>query len=189
MDSNREEDISWGEIIKIVIISLAIVLPIRFFIFQPVTVKGSCMEPTLLNHDYLIVDEFVYRDIHQPQRGDIIVFHYPRNPRDLFVKRVIALPGETIKIYQDKVFIKKEGGDFVPLKESYLPSNDHTTQGKEEITLNSDQYFVMGDNRRPGASWDSRYWGPLSRKYIVGRADLKLWHFPPEILYGKENKK
>ena len=174
------ENISWLQIIKIILISLAIVIPIRIFLFQPFLVDGSSMKPTLVNHDYLIVDEISYR-FHKPQRGDIVVFRYPRNPSQLFVKRIVGLPGETIKISGGNVYLKK-GNQFVLFPESFLPTGDRDTQGDEEITLNKDQYFVLGDNRHYFASYDSRNWGPLPRKNIIGKVFLRVWHFPLKTL-------
>jgi len=176
----EEQTLSWWQTIKIILIALVIVIPIRIFLFQPFLVDGSSMEPTLINHDYLIVDEISYR-FHNPRRNDIIVFRYPRNPKQLFVKRIIGLPGETIKISGGNVYLK-EDNNFVLLKEKFLPLGDRRTEGEEQITLGPSEYFVLGDNRHYLSSYDSRSWGPLSRKDIIGRVFLKLWHFPPKVL-------
>ena len=177
---NETDDISWLQIIKIIFVSLAIVIPIRIFLFQPFLVDGSSMNPTLVNHDYLIVDEISYR-FHNPRRGDIVVFRYPRNPHQLFVKRIIGLPGETIKISGGQVYLKR-GDKFIVLPENFLPQGDRDTQGDEQVKLGQNEYFVLGDNRHYFASYDSRNWGPLPRENIIGKVFLRIWHFPPKTL-------
>ncbi len=148
---------------------VVIVIPIRFFIVSPFVVDGESMHPTFENLNYLIVDELVYR-FEAPMRGDVIVFRYPNNPSIFFIKRVIGLPGETVSINHGIVTITKANGSTLPLSEPYVVNEDATYT--KDVTLGSDQYFVMGDNR-PNSS-DSRVWGPLPRKNIVGRVDLRL---------------
>ena len=156
------------EILKIVIISLAIIIPIRYFLIQPFFVNGASMEPNFLNGDYLIIDEISYR-FEAPQRGDVIIFRYPLDPSQFFIKRVIGLPGEKVKVINDSVFINGK-----PLDESkYLQGVD--TAGNVEVTLEGDEYFVLGDNRQ--ASSDSRRWGEVNEKFIIGRAWLRAWPF------------
>jgi signal peptidase I len=169
------------ELLNFALIVIFIVLPIRFFVAQPFVVVGSSMEPTFLNNDYLIVDEISYR-LNDPKRGDVIVFKYHSGieaqsgtiPNDegskFFIKRIIALPGETIDIRGGVVTIKnKENPEGFTLNETYikeLPTNAMT------VTLDEDEYFVMGDNR--SVSFDSRSWGPLGKDEIVGRAFIRL---------------
>jgi len=158
------------EILRIVILALLIVLPIRFFIFQPFIVKGASMVPNFHEGDYLIIDEISYR-FNEPKRGEVIVFKFPLNTSQRFVKRIIGLPGEIIEIKEGKVIIKKGDKNQI-LDEPYL--KDIVFNGREyEFTLKENQYFVMGDNR--DASYDSRYFGPLDKKFIVGRVILRLW--------------
>lgn len=155
------------------IISLVIILPIRYFIIQPFFVLGASMEPNFKNGDYLIINEISYR-LNKPARGDVIVFKYPNNPSQYYIKRVIGLPGEIITISDEKIVIKnKENPDGFTLKESYLPNIG--TNGNVSTTLGFDEYFVLGDNR--GASSDSRIWGPLKEKFIVGKALLRAFPF------------
>src|SRR3989339_174157 len=92
------------EVIKVVLISLAIIIPVRYFLIQPFYVKGASMEPNFFDHEYLIINEIGYR-LAKPQRGDIVVFRYPKDPRQYFIKRVIGLPGETMRIKDGKVFV------------------------------------------------------------------------------------
>ena len=127
------------------------------------------MSPTFENLDYLIIDEISYRFI-EPARGDVIVFHYPLNPSIFYIKRVIGLPGEAVSISRGIVSVKSEGGVQEALDESYVTIEDATYT--KNVALAEGEYFVMGDNR-PNSS-DSRTWGALPKKDIVGRALLRL---------------
>lgn len=161
------------EIVEIVVISLAIILPIRYFLVQPFYVKGASMEPTFDDREYLIIDELSYRMRH-PERGEVVVFRYPLDPRQFFIKRIIGLPGETVKIGGKKVFIvNAEHPDGFVLDETPYLSPDVPTNGDRSITLGPDEYFVMGDNRT--ASLDSRTFGPLPAANIVGRVWIRGW--------------
>jgi signal peptidase I len=161
------------EVVEIVVISLAIILPIRYFLVQPFYVKGASMEPTFDDREYLIIDELSYR-MRQPERGEVVVFRYPLDPRQFFIKRVIGLPGETVKVGGDKVTIVNAGHpDGFVLDESAYLSPDVLTHGERSITLGPDEYFVMGDNRT--ASLDSRTFGPLPAHEIVGRVWIRGW--------------
>jgi signal peptidase I len=160
------------ELIKIAVIAFIIVAPIRYFLFQPFIVSGESMMPNFQNGNYLIVDEISYR-FSAPQRGDVIVFNagfLPGYAGQRFIKRVIGLPGETVDVTNGQVEIIKDGKTTV-LNEKYLPA-DLKTYKDTEITLKPDQYFVMGDNRE--YSYDSRFWGVVDKKYIVGKAFLRL---------------
>jgi len=159
------------EILKIVIISLAIIIPIRYFLIQPFFVSGASMEPNFLDGDYLIIDEISYR-FRVPQRGDVVVFRYPLEPSQFFIKRIIGLPEETIRIEDGRVFVIDETGIERVLNESeYL--DDAYTGGNLSITLGADEYFVLGDNRQ--SSSDSRKWGEVRKKFIIGQAWLRAW--------------
>src|SRR4030043_2387602 len=115
------------EIIKVVIISLAIIIPVRYFLIQPFYVKGASMEPSFHDHEYLIINEITYR-INEPQRGDIIVFRYPKDPSQYYIKRVIGLPSEKIKIKDGKIFIyNSQYENGIELTEQiYLPDELET---------------------------------------------------------------
>src|SRR3989344_3794878 len=114
------------EISKIVIVALLIVIPIRYFIFQPFFVRGQSMEPNFQNGDYLIVDEISYR-LRNPERGEVVVFKYPLNPTQRYIKRIIGLPGETVKIRDGKVNVYDSNGVPQILDEaSYLPEFTNT---------------------------------------------------------------
>ena len=171
------------DVFKIVIIALAIVLPIRYFLFQPFVVKGASMEPNYHSGDYLIIDEISYR-FHTPERGDVIVFKYPYNPADRYIKRVIGLPGETVEIKGGQIYISENGKVLVVNESSYL-SKDlidawKNLEDASPVTLKEGQYFVLGDNRN--ASSDSRRWGILPGENIIGKAALQI--SLPEFLNG-----
>jgi len=163
------------EIIKVVIISLAIIIPVRYFLIQPFYVKGASMEPSFHDHEYLIINEIDYR-LNSPQRGDIVVFRYPKDPSQYFIKRIIGLPGEKIKIKDSKIYIfNDQHPDGIALNEDvYLPEDVQTlTSGKTEFVLDDGQYFVLGDNRE--ASLDSRRFGAVPRRLIIGKAWVRGW--------------
>lgn len=159
------------ETLKIVIIALLIVIPIRYFLFQPFFVKGQSMTPAFENGDYLIIDEVSYR-FREPQRGEVVVFKYPENPSQRYIKRIIGLPGETVEIKDEKVVIHKDPKSWVLDEERYLPKLLETS-GNIKIALKPNEYFVLGDNR--AASSDSRRWGPLPRENLIGRVLFRAW--------------
>ena len=162
-----------GEILNFALIALLIVLPIRMFIAQPFIVSGASMETTFSSGEYLIVDQISYR-LEVPERGDVIVFRYPKDPSKFFIKRIIGIPGDTVDIKGDVVkLITTEYPEGKVLDEPYIRSMAPNTTLSE--TLGDDEYFVMGDNRN--ASSDSRVWGVLQRDKIVGRAFLRLYPF------------
>ncbi|MCX6719612.1 MAG: signal peptidase I [Candidatus Staskawiczbacteria bacterium] len=158
------------ELIKIALIALVIVAPIRYFLFQPFIVSGDSMIPNFKSGDYLIVDEISYR-MSAPQRGEVIVFNFPKNTSERFIKRVIGLPGETVNVTNGQVQIIKDG-KTTTLTEKYLPA-DLKTYGDIKITLKTDEYFVLGDNRE--YSYDSRAWGVVPKSDIIGKAFLRIF--------------
>lgn len=165
------------ELIQVVVISLAIILPIRYFLIQPFYVKGASMEPSFIDHEYLIIDEISYR-FREPERGEIVIFRYPADPRQYFIKRIVGLPGEKVKVSGGKITIyNNEHPDGLVIDEPYLERGIYTS-GERVHELDTAEYFVLGDNRN--SSLDSRIFGPLARRYIVGRAWLRGW--PPDRL-------
>lgn len=164
-----------GELVHVIVISLAIILPIRYFLIQPFYVKGASMEPNFYDHEYLIIDEISYRFM-DPERGEIIVFRYPNDPQQYFIKRVIGLPGERIVISDGRVRIY-DGTD----PEGYLLDEgkylaDQSTPGEKDVTLDEDEFFLLGDNRK--ASLDSRVFGAVPGQFVVGKVWFRGW--PPE---------
>ncbi len=170
-----EDKKSFWELARFAIIAIIIVVPIRIFIAQPFIVSGSSMYPTFENGQYLIVDELSYR-LGEPKRDDVVIFKYPLQKEKFFIKRIIGLPGETVEIKKDVVTIyNTENPNGIILAEPYVKVEFDTD---EKRILSNDEYFVMGDNR--SASSDSRYWGPVRRELLVGKAFLRL--LPPTKL-------
>lgn len=159
---------------RLALIAAAIALPIRYFIAQPFIVRGASMEPNFHEREYLVIDELSYF-FREPERGEVVVFHYPLNPREYFIKRIIGLPEETVEIKDNGVFItSREHPDGLKLEESYLPAGLET-RGGVRFSLGSGEYVVLGDNRL--FSSDSRSWGVLDRKFITGRAVFRAFPF------------
>lgn len=161
------------ELFKVLIFWAVAVVVIRFFVFKPFVVKGASMEPNFHEKEYLIIDELTYR-LSDPHRGDIIVLRTYTDDREYFLKRVIGLPGERVQIVNGRVRIyNKDHADGFYLNESNYLSPSVVTTGDTDITLKSDEYFVMGDNR--SASLDSRRIGPIKNKDVIGRVLLRGW--------------
>ena len=163
------------ETAKIVVISLAIIIPIRYYLIQPFFVRGASMTPNFDNGQYLVVNEINYR-FEKPERGQVIIFKYPLNPSQYYIKRIIGLPGETVEIKNGQVFVYNTNTlEEIDLDESdYLPQG-MTTKGNIKVELNQEEYFVLGDNRQ--ASSDSRQWGVLPRENIIGFVWIRAWPF------------
>lgn len=164
------------ELLEVAVVALATVIFIRSFLFQPFLVSGQSMVPNFANGDYLLIDEFTYR-LRAPERGEVIVFRPPGNESTYYIKRIIGLPGEKVRIVNDHIAIyEPDKEDPVLLDESYLSSNTLTvpsSPANTEFTLKADQYFVLGDNR--AQSYDSRSWGLLNKKAVIGLARVRLW--------------
>lgn len=173
MEVKKEKQESFfKETIRFAIITLVIVIPIRLFVAEPFIVSGASMQPTFENGDYLIVDRLTYH-FEEPERGDVVIFRYPKDPSKYFIKRIVGLPLETVELNGLKIIIKnKDNPDGFELDQSYI-----TRQNPEKFstTLPREGYFVMGDNR-PQSS-DSRIWGILPRDHLVGRAFARLFPF------------
>jgi signal peptidase I len=175
-----QKENSIKEVVKFTLIALAIVVPIRLFIAQPFIVSGASMDPTFKSGQYLIVDQLTYY-FREPVREEVIIFRYPRNPKTFFIKRVIGLPGETVKLENGKItIVNKDNPDGFKLDAPYVAQN-HIAADNITVTLQETEYFVMGDNR--AESSDSRVWGPLERKYIVGRPALRLFPLTTIAVY------
>lgn len=168
------------ETLRFVIITILIVVPFRLFIAQPFIVSGDSMVPTFHNGEYLIVDELSYY-LREPSRGEVVIFRYPKEPSKFFIKRIVGLPGETVTIKSGHVEITEVSGERVLLTEPYVKTE---LLSEMSVILAGDEYFVMGDNRN--ASSDSRFWGPVTRTLIVGRAFARLLPIAAaEVLPGK----
>jgi signal peptidase I len=185
------------EIIKVFVLALVIITPIRMFLFQPFFVQGASMEPNFEDGQYLIINELGYKktDIGMGEkqifsissfkdlaRGDVVVFRYPKDPKQYFIKRVIGLPGEKIKVSDGKVYIfNKENPEGFVLDESSYLSKNLGTSGDLTEQLSDSEYFAMGDNR--SYSHDSRAWGPLDKKFVIGKVLVRAWPFNRAAIY------
>lgn len=199
-----EEEIYYGvgsflwEVAKVFFWALVIIVPIRVFLLQPFFVQGASMEPNFKDGDYLIVNEFGYKitkifdDLKGPhlltvgsfrefERGDVVVFRYPRNPEQFFIKRIVGLPGEEVRVQDGRVTVfNKENPQGLVLDETYL-ARGLVTSGSVERKLTKDEYFVLGDNR--SASHDSRSWGALPKDDVIGKVLLRAWPVTEAAIY------
>src|SRR5579862_3403138 len=150
-----------------IVISAAVSILIITFLYQPVRVEGTSMLPRLEDHDRLFINKFVYR-ISSIHRGDVVVFHYPRDPEKSYIKRVIGLPGDRVSIDRGRVFLNGK-----PLRESYVPEEYRDTRSMAETVIPEEAYFMMGDHR--SISSDSREFGPVDRDLIYGKAVFVYW--------------
>jgi len=158
------------ELLEFAIIAVVVVIPFRIYVAQPFVVNGASMDPTFKNGEYLIVDQITYR-FDTPERGSVLIFKYPKDTTKYFIKRVIGLPGETVSIKDGIVTVKnKTHPEGFTLSEPYIV---HSKSDSFEMTLDNDEYFVLGDNRSGSA--DSRIWGPMPTEDIVGRPLMRLF--------------
>ncbi len=177
------------EMVKVFLLAVVIIIPVRVFLFQPFFVQGSSMEPNFEDGEYLVISEFGYKQtdvslgdtrgfVVKPfktiGRQEVAVFHYPKNPEQYFIKRVIGLPGETVEIRRGKVIITNDiHPDGFVLDESAYLSPNILTQDMPKMKLGENEYFMMGDNRM--FSYDSRAIGPIKEDKIIGRVLLRAW--------------
>ena len=148
-------------------LSVVIAVMIILFLYQPVKVEGTSMMPALVDQERIFINKFVYH-AESIERGDMVVFWYPRDPSKSFIKRVIGLPGDTIAIDRGTVIV-----NGTPLKETYVPPQYEDQQSMPPTVVQPDDYFVLGDHRT--ASSDSRAWGTVPRRYIYGKAVFVYW--------------
>jgi len=137
------------------------------FGFQVARVDGLSMAPTLEDHDRLIVNKLVY-ELGEPRPGDIVMLYYPLNPEKMFVKRVIGREGDTVRIVDGRVYVND-----VPLHDDYVPAEFRSHDDWGPQVIQQGYYFVMGDHRNNSS--DSRHWGPVPKKYIVGKVKVRWW--------------
>lgn len=192
-----EEYLSLGalflEMVKVIALAIVIIIPIRVLLFQPFFVQGASMEPNFEDGQYLIINEFGYKHTEIPgvgsieqfrdlERQDVVVFRYPKNPEQYYIKRIIALPGESVAIKDGIVYIFNDiHHQGYALDESAYLSKNVKTSDMPKITLDEDEYFVMGDNR--AFSYDSRAFGPIHRTDLIGRVLLRAWPVSRAALY------
>lgn len=188
-----EGNLIW-EVAKTIIGLLFFLVIFRFYVFQPFSISGNSMEPSFHDKEYLIVNEFSYH-VGSPKRGDVVIFKHPepacndfvasnyinrvflQGPCSNYIKRIVGLPNETVQIRDGKVTItNKDNPSGMVLDEKYILPGIPTL-GNISRTLGKNEYFVLGDNRTPNASSDSREWGVLPRSHIVGKAFTVLLPF------------
>ncbi|HEX3939995.1 MAG TPA: signal peptidase I [Acidobacteriaceae bacterium] len=150
-----------------VVFSLLVSIFIITFVYQPVKVEGTSMLPRLVDQDRLFINKFAYH-IEKIERGDVVVFYYPRDTHKSYIKRVIAGPGDHLRIDDGQVFV-----NGVQLSEPYVPARYRDDRSYEETVIPEDEYFVMGDHR--SISSDSRDFGPVPRRLIYGKASFVYW--------------
>jgi signal peptidase I len=153
--------------VRDLLISLGISAFIIVFLYQPVKVEGTSMMPSLDDQERIFINKFVYR-LEPIQRGDIVVFRYPRDPAKSFIKRVIGVAGDHVRIEDGKVYLN---GKLV--SEDYVPRAYEDERSYSEIVVPPDSYFVLGDHR--SLSNDSRDFGPVDASYIYGKAVFGYW--------------
>ena len=153
--------------VRDLLISAAVSILIILFLYQPVRVEGTSMLPRLEDHDRLFINKFVYH-ITSIERSDVVVFHYPRDPQKSYIKRVIALPGDRLRIDHGQVWVNGNA-----IRESYVPEMYRDTRSYAETVIPDDCYFVMGDHR--SISSDSREFGVVERDLIYGKAVFVYW--------------
>ena len=183
------------ELLEAFILALIVFLVIQSSV-RNFRVEGSSMHPTLEGGEYLLVNKLVYFPINTyrlsriipfwkvdksadgfapraPERGEVIVFKFPKDETKDFVKRVIGLPGEHVEIRDGGVYIEGE-----PLAESHANAGETACNGAFcDLTLKANEYYVLGDNRCPGCSNDSRHWGPVPEKNVLGKVWFVYWPF------------
>lgn len=160
------------DFLETIVVSLAIFAVVYIFLFQPHQVDGKSMEPNFQNGEYILTDKLSYR-FHDPKRGDVVVFHSPQDERSDFIKRIIGVPGDTVRVEGGYVYLNDK-----KLEEGYINEPGDVLSGRFmreglEILVPESQYLVMGDNR--GHSSDSREWGLVTSTGIVGRAFFRYW--------------
>jgi len=149
------------------VISLILAVFVIIFLYQPVKVEGTSMLPELQDQERIFINKFVYR-LEPIERGDIVVFHYPADPAKSFIKRVIGVAGDKIRIVEGEVYLNGQ-----PLVENYVPPEYTDRNSTPELTVPADSYFVLGDHR--SMSRDSREIGPIDGRYIYGKAVFVYW--------------
>jgi signal peptidase I len=172
------------EIFKVLIISLLIIVPVRLYLFQPFIVEGDSMLPNFHNREYLIVDEISYR-FNEPERGDVVIFHPPDNPKTYYIKRIIGLPGEGVEMKGGKIYIYNKDfptGTLLP-EVDYLPQP--SVRETVQVDLKYDQYYVLGDNRNNSS--DSRVFGAITKEEIRGKAFLRAFPFDKFTIFKPIN--
>jgi signal peptidase I len=168
----QEELVAW---LKTLMSAAVYAVLIVTFGFQVARVEGQSMAPTLEDQDRLIVNKLAYR-IGEPRRGDIVMLYYPVDPNKSFVKRVIAEEGDEVRIVDGQVYVND-----IPLHDDYVPSEFRSHDDWGPKTIDDGYYFVMGDHRNNSS--DSRHWGMVPKRYIIGKVQLRWWPVPAARMF------
>jgi signal peptidase I len=168
----KEELVAW---VKTLMSAAVYAVLIVTFLFQVARVEGQSMAPTLEDQDRLIVNKLVYR-IGEPRRGDIVMLYYPLNPEKSFVKRVIAEEGDTVRIVDGRVYVND-----VPMRDDFVAPEYRSHDDFGPTVIPEGYYFVMGDHRNNSS--DSRHWGFVPKKYIIGKVQLRWWPIPTAHMF------
>jgi signal peptidase I len=171
-DRFAEELITWFKTLASAAVYATLIVT---FVCQVARVEGQSMAPTLEDQDRLIVNKFAYR-IGDPRRNDIVMLYYPVNPDKSFVKRIIAEPGDEVHIVDGRVYVND-----VPVKDDYVPAHYRSHDDYGPVHVKEGYYFVMGDHRNNSS--DSRHWGEVPKKYIIGKVQLRWWPLPTARIF------
>jgi signal peptidase I len=163
----KDELIAWFKTLASAAVYATLIVT---FGFQVARVEGLSMAPTLEDQDRLIVNKLIYR-LSSPRRGDIVMLYYPVNPDKSFVKRVIAEEGDQVRIMDGRVYVND-----VPMADDFVPPEYRSHDDFGPTVIPDGYYFVMGDHRNNSS--DSRHWGMVPKKYIIGRVQLRWWPIP-----------
>lgn len=159
------------DIIETVVVALALFVLVYLFAAQPHQVRGASMVPNFQNGEYILTDKITYR-FREPKRGDVVIFRAPKNQELDYIKRIIGLPGERIRIEKGVLYVDDKRLDEPYLPQGALYAGTFLQEG-QNIPIPESEYFVLGDNRNHSS--DSREWGPIQKKDIIGRAFLRYW--------------
>ena len=173
MSHVREELVAW---LKTLLSAAVYATLIVTFGFQVARVEGQSMAPTLADQDRLIVNKFAYRFLNDPRRGDIVMLYYPLDPNKSFVKRVIAEEGDVVRIVDGKVYVND-----TPMHDDFVPPEFRSHDDYGPSVVNEGYYFVMGDHRNNSS--DSRHWGMVPKKYIIGKVQVRWWPVPTARIF------
>jgi signal peptidase I len=168
----RDEIVAW---IKTLFSAAVYATLIVTFGFQVARVEGQSMAPTLADQDRLIINKLAYR-LGDPRRGDIVMLYYPANPEKSFVKRVIAEEHDLVRIVDGQVYVND-----VPLPDDYVPPEYRSHEDFGPQRIEEGYYFVMGDHRNNSS--DSRHWGMVPKKYIIGKVQVRWWPVPSARIF------
>ena len=165
---------AWRENLESLVWAVALALLLRTFIMAPFKIPSGSMRPTLIEGDRILVNKFLYR-LRPPQRGEIVVFRFPDDPRRPFIKRLAAVGGDTVEIREGRLVINGAPVDDGPLSAVRYSNQGGYGQKGQAVEVPADALFVLGDN--PGSSHDSRFWGFVPKRLLIGRAIGIFWPF------------